>query len=97
MTEALAIMFLACWLEYHTDIPAAAAFARAVIAERTQRAREFGIRWRSRWYSPKVSDRLHEISMRASPFLERLKNERAQTACYFADPSAFQHVNVRWP
>jgi hypothetical protein len=74
--ESHAIMFLACWLEYHSDIPAAHAYVRRVFEERNQRAREFGIRWRSRWYNTKGRDRLHELSMRASPFLARLRAEQ---------------------
>lgn len=75
-SEVLAVAFLACWLEYRSDLPAARAFVAQVIAERTQRSREFGIKWRKRWYNPKISDRLHEISIRESPFLARLRAEQ---------------------
>lgn len=68
-------LFLACWLEYHSDIPAARAFVRRVFAARDQAAREFGIRFRKRWYSKQ--DRLHEISTRESPFLARMRAQQA--------------------
>lgn len=64
------VMFLACWLEYHSDLPAAREFVRRVFEARDQANRELGIRWRKRWYAQQ--DRLHELSCRASPFLTRV-------------------------
>lgn len=96
-SESVAIMFLACWLEYHSDIPAAKLYVERIYAERLQRAREFGIRFRSRWYNSGGRDRLMEISMRASPFLERIQREQAQLDAYRAEPGSFNHIRVDWP
>jgi hypothetical protein len=70
-------MFLACWLEYHDTSPAdRASFVARIYAEQLQRAREFGRAWRKRWYGDLKRDRLHEISIRESPMLARIRREQ---------------------
>lgn len=96
-SESVAIIFLACWLEYHSDIPAAAAYCARIYAERLQRAREFGIRFRNHWYNTKGRDRLLELSCRASPFLERIQREQAEVDAYIAEPGCFNHISIPWP
>lgn len=90
-SELQALLFLACWLEYHSDIPAARAFVARVFGERTQRNREFGIAWRKRWYSS--SELLHTLSLRASPFMDRIKAIAAREA---ADLQALLCGRVDW-
>lgn len=70
--ESRAIMFLACWLEYHSDIPAAVVFVERIYAERVQRGREFFRRWTKRWYGEKIN----ELCLRPSPVMERIRREQ---------------------
>lgn len=65
--DARKTLFLACWLEYHEDLKAAARFVARVIAEDRQRSREVTLGWLRHHYAG--MDRVHACAIRESPML----------------------------